>query len=256
MKINFYLPVLCIILSSCFLTAADDNKPIRIMPLGDSITAGYTDNAAWHHPFEFGYRSGLYKLLKKAEVNFVFVGKSPEPFNNFSGDPSHGGTVSPSLDLRTLGMDGHRGYGGWGINPLQQNIAQWIAEDKPDIILLMCGINGTNKQSPAQLEALVQTAFTADKEVKIIVAQITPMKNFNPLLIAFNKYIIDTLVPKYKDKGFAISTVNMYPHFLTDPNDFKSIDVNRLSNKINHPTNELYDKMAATWFEGVQEILD
>ncbi|HVJ46116.1 MAG TPA: thrombospondin type 3 repeat-containing protein, partial [Luteolibacter sp.] len=38
--------------------------PLRIMPVGDSITAGYTDNPTWNEPFNFGYRSGLYTRLK------------------------------------------------------------------------------------------------------------------------------------------------------------------------------------------------
>ena len=50
------------------------------MPLGDSITAGYTDNPDWAHPFEFGYRSGLHKRMTAAGQDFVFVGESPEPF--------------------------------------------------------------------------------------------------------------------------------------------------------------------------------
>ena len=40
--------------------------PIRIQCVGDSITAGYTDNPTWNVPFEFGYRSGLYTRLTDA----------------------------------------------------------------------------------------------------------------------------------------------------------------------------------------------
>lgn len=97
-----------------------EGKPLRIMPLGDSITAGYTDNPKWAHPFEFGYRSGLYRRLKKAGLDFVFVGDSQEPFDRKYGDPTHGGAVSPKLDLRALKQHGHRGYGGWRIDQIQK----------------------------------------------------------------------------------------------------------------------------------------
>ena len=41
-------------------------KPLRILCVGDSITAGYTDNPKWDVPFEFGYRQGLFERLQKA----------------------------------------------------------------------------------------------------------------------------------------------------------------------------------------------
>ena len=223
--------------------AQQQSEPLRIMPLGDSITAGYTDNSTWAHPFEFGYRSSLYKELKKENINFVLVGESKEPLNNKFGDPTHGGKVLPKLDLRKLGQDGHRGYGGWGIGAIQKNISEWLKIDRPDIILLMIGINGINPKSPQQLEGLIKTIFASDKNVKLIVAQITPYGKFNQNLYDYNTYIREKLVPKYAELNFNISTVDQYKHFLTKPNDPKSIDKQRLSNLYNHPANPQYDQM-------------
>jgi hypothetical protein len=76
-------------------TTAD--APLRIMCLGDSITAGYTNNPTWNVPFMFGYRSGLYTHFPNAAYNFLFVGGSAEPWNNAFGDPSRGGTYKPAL---------------------------------------------------------------------------------------------------------------------------------------------------------------
>jgi lysophospholipase L1-like esterase len=225
------------------------------MPLGDSITAGYTDNPKWDHSFEFGYRSGLYRRLDNAGVEFIFAGQSEEPFNNMYGDPTHGGAVSPSFDLREVGQDGHRGYGGWSINAIQKNVAGWIEQDRPDIILLLIGINGINAGSSKQLDVLVKTIFEADEKVKLVVAQITPLSKFNQDLFDYNRYISKTLVPVYMEQGYSISTVDLYKHFLINPNDPKSIDPERLSNKINHPTNAIYDKMSQSWFEGIMMLI-
>jgi len=98
--------------------------PLRIMPLGDSITAGYTDDPVWDVPFEFGYRSGLYVRLRDGGYNFQFVGKSPEPWDGRWGVPGN----TPFPDLRALGQDKHRGYGSWGIHSIQdqENVAGWI----------------------------------------------------------------------------------------------------------------------------------
>ena len=236
-------------------TQTNNKKPLRIMPLGDSITAGYTDNSKWDHPFEFGYRSGLYKELKKENINFVFVGESPEPLNNKFGDPTHGGKVLPKLDLRKVGQDGHRGYGGWGIGSIQQKINLWIQKDKPDIILMMIGINGINPKSTEQLESLIKTIFAADQNLHLIVAQITPYAKFNQTLYDYNTYIREKLVPKYKSLSYNISTVDQYKHFLSDPQDPKSIDKQRLSNFYNHPANKQYDEMAKTWCKGIKAVL-
>lgn len=248
-----------LIFSAFFLSgnvfAQNESKALRIMPLGDSITAGYTDNSKWEHPFEFGYRSGLFKRMKKAEIDFVFVGESKEPLNNKFGDPTHGGKVLPKLDLRNVGQDGHRGYGGWGIGAIQQNIAEWMKKDQPDIILLMLGINGINPNSPQQLKSLVETIFKTDSKVHVIIAQITPYGKFNQTLFNYNTFIREKLVPELKTQKFKISTVDQYKHFLTDPKDPKSIDAKRLSNGFNHPGNKEYDQMAETWFKGIKAVL-
>ena len=238
--------------------------PLRIMPLGDSITAGYTDNppsggtGGWTVPFEFGYRKQLYQLLHNAAYDFVFVGASPEPWVSNYGDPTHGGTVSPTFDLRPIGQDGHRGYGGYRIPPITNAVAGFINTDNPDIILLLLGINGIDSGSPAEMDLLVETIFNAKPAVKLIIAQITPKSSSyttdNASIRSFNAYIAATLVPKYLGQGRSISMVNQYVNFLTNPGDLTSINNSLFSNGINHPTNAVYDIMAGTWFSGIQAI--
>ena len=133
--------------SGCVGSVSEPDGPVRIMCLGDSITAGYTDNPDWNVPFEFGYRSGLYSLLAAAGHDIQFVGESPEPWDGRFGLP----TNTPKLDLRGMGQDKHRGYGGASIEDLSQEVEGYIESDKPDVILLMIGINGVDANSPTQL---------------------------------------------------------------------------------------------------------
>lgn len=233
------------------LLQAAEKSPLRIMPLGDSITAGYTDNPKWQHPFNFGYRSGLYTLLTEAGYKFQFVGESPEPWDGKWRVPSN----KPSTDLRRFKMDKHRGYGGWSIGHIQRSIEKWLKKDRPDIILLMIGINGMNENSPKQLDFLVKTIFETDKDVNLIVAQITPLARFSQSLFDYNTYIKDIIVPSYAKEGRTIRTVDLYSLFLSDKRDPKSIDATRLSNRINHPTSKLYDKMAESWFKELKKLL-
>jgi len=193
----------------------------------------------------------LYVRLRDGGYNFQFVGKSPEPWDGRWGMPDN----APSPDLRALGQDKHRGYGSWGIHLIQdlEKVAGWIEVDRPDVILLLIGINGIHKNSPQQLDAMVDTIFTASPGVHLIVAQITPYGVYNQNLHDYNVHIRDTLVPTKAAEGFKISTVDLYSLFLTDPSDPTSIGTGLHSNPPhnNHPTRALYDKMAESWFKAL-----
>ena len=218
--------------------------PIRIECVGDSITAGYTDNPTWHVPFEFGYRSGLYTRLTNAGIPFQFVGASPEPWNGAFGVP----TNTPSPDLRTVGQDHHRGYGGWGTSSVLSNIGGWLAADNPDVILLMIGINdGGSVAARTTLSNIVQTIVNTKPNAGVIVAQITPTASFSQTIVDYNSYIRNTLVPSYQARGKHVSTVNQYTNLLTNG----VIDPSLFSNGINHPNAVAYDRMAQTWYDGM-----
>lgn len=229
--------------------------PLRIMPLGDSITAGYTDNPKWSCPFDFGYRNRLCSLLREGGYDFVFVGDSPEPFNNKWGDPTHGGTVTPSPDLRQIGQNGHRGYGGASIPNVALHIDAYLAADNPDLILLMIGINGIGPESAVKIDGLVGQIFKAKPDVALLVAQITPRSSYNADLQKYNTYIRDTLVPRYQAQGRKIGTVDQYANFLIRSDDPTSIDRAKFSNGINHPNQAGYHLMADTWMAGIREFL-
>jgi lysophospholipase L1-like esterase len=224
------------------------NNSIRIMPLGDSITAGYTDNPKWQVPFEFGYRSSLFSYLDEAGCNFTFVGNSPEPWDGKWQVPKN----KSIPDLRIHGEDKHRGYGGKNIIDINKRVAQFIAEDKPDVILLLIGINGINSNSPQQLDKLVNEIYHSAPTVHLIVAQITPYVNYKQDLWDYNIYIQDILVPRYTDKNYSISTVDFYSLFLNNKDEPTSIAAGLHSNDINHPTAELYKQMAKLWFDELQ----
>ena len=229
-------------------------KTFRIMAVGDSITTGYTDNPAWTVPFAFGYRSELYTLLTHAGFDFQFVGGSPEPWNGLSGMP----TNTPSPDLRPLGQDNHRGYGGSGIAGISGGIVNWLNSDNPNVILLMIGINDIlpgptdpiNQKN--DLNNLVNTIVTTKPEADLVIAQITPVSYNSDSHVQYNTYIRNTLVPNYVSQGYKVSTVDQYSNFLTGTGD---VDPARFSNGINHPDAIGYRRMAETWFGGIVALV-
>jgi lysophospholipase L1-like esterase len=226
---------------------------VRIQCVGDSITAGYTDNSAWNVPFEFGYRSGLYTRLTTAGYSFQFVGTSPEPWDGQWGVPKYVGTPN----LRTVNQDNHRGYGGRGTSYVSSNISGWLAADNPDVVLLMIGINdigqdtsGNPTTAESNLNSIVQTIVTARPNAYVIVAQTTGYATYTDSIVQYNNYIKNTMVPAFVAQGKHISTVDQYSNMLTNG----SINPALFSNGINHPGATAYGRMAQTWFDAIQAL--
>ena len=93
--------------------------PVRILPLGDSLTDGFTGT-----PVQGGYRNRLYSLLNGAGYQVDFVG-----------------TFSDSSNP-TLPDANHQGLGGARVDHIQANIGGWLNQvEDPDVILLLIGTN-------------------------------------------------------------------------------------------------------------------
>jgi lysophospholipase L1-like esterase len=235
------------------IASAWADEPIHIMPLGDSITAGYTDNPTWNVPFGFGYRSGLYTRLTNANYPFQYVGASQEPWNGVFGVPKS--VVGP--DLRTVHQDFHRGYGGKDAAYLSANIGDWLASDTPDVVLLMIGINSIGQGSSGNpvaaensLNSLVQSIVIQRPTARVVVAQITPYASYTDSIVQYNNYIRNTLIPHYAALGKNVTTVDQYANFGSGT----SVNSSLYSNGINHPNATGYDKMAQTWYDGIQSL--
>lgn len=218
--------------------------PLRIMPMGDSITVGGT-NAGYAEPYWYGYRSGLYTLLKGAGYNFLFVGQSTQL-------PSHQpASTVPPVYLDALGQNNHNGLGGETVTWLNNNILTWLANDDPDVILLKVGTNAWNTSG---LDTLVNTITTTKPDLHLIIAQIIPTYAYNVGTVNYNTYIRNTLVPKYQGLGKKVTLVDQYAPFLTNPANLASINTSLFSNGINHPTNIGYNSIAQVWFDGIKAL--
>jgi lysophospholipase L1-like esterase len=232
------------------VVAQDLTAPLRIMPMGDSITVGYT-NADWTGgAFEFGYRSGLYTLLSNAGYSFRFVGNSTEPWtfrDPLTTDPAW----PPALNLAAIGQDGNNGYAGKTASFLNTGISSWLASQDPNIILLKIG---TNSQDQPGLQTLVNTITTTKPDCHLIIAQIMPKYTYQQGIVDYNTWIRDTLVPAQQALGRKVTVVDQYAPFLSNPTDLTSIDQALFSNEINHPSNPGYDKMAQVWFDAIEAL--
>jgi hypothetical protein len=231
-------------------TSGGGDPALRIMPIGDSITVGYTNSDWSGGAWEYGYRSGLYTLLSGADYDFVFVGSSTEP-ESFRDPETTDPAWPPAIDLVGLGQAAHNGYQGQNATFVNANILTWLAADNPDIILLMIG---TVSQDQSGLDTLVNTITTTKPDAQLIIAEIIPKYTYQQAVVDYNSYIRNTLVPYYQSLGRNVTLVDQYAPFLTDPGDLTTIDQSLFSNGINHPDNDGYNKMARVWFDGIQAL--
>jgi lysophospholipase L1-like esterase len=127
-------------------------EPVRILPMGASITYGY----------EYGsYRAPLWDLLTADGHAIDFVGSQ-------SDGPS---------DLPDREHEGHRG---WRIAQIEERAAAWVEEHGPDIVLLHVGTNdliqgATVQEAAGDMDTLLDTLTSAAPDMTVIVSTLIPL---------------------------------------------------------------------------------
>src|SRR4030042_3181750 len=75
MNIRYILHILTVFLFQLFVVSAGNcQNPIKIMPIGNSITQGWTDGSITDENQLIGYRYNLKQLLQAADYITDFVG--------------------------------------------------------------------------------------------------------------------------------------------------------------------------------------
>jgi lysophospholipase L1-like esterase len=136
---------------------AATEPPLRIMPVGDSITMGIGSETM------SSYRIDLQNRLARAGVDVDFVGSQ-----------RHGAPASADLD--------HEGHSGWTVAKIAANIDGWLATYHPDAVLLMIGTNDLRTPegtvgATARLSALIDQIKTNAPTTEIFVAKVTGTKS-------------------------------------------------------------------------------
>lgn len=142
-----------VVMLSLLFTArhASAQTPVRIMCMGDSITAGGAAFSNWRYP--------LWTKLHAAGCVFVFVGSKQ--------------SASPAGPLA------HEGYGGKTVEYLATFAADRFASYRPDILLLHAGHNHTVEQNPipsilAATEKIITDFRHVNPQGTILLAQVIP----------------------------------------------------------------------------------
>ncbi|MGC9539538.1 SGNH/GDSL hydrolase family protein [Streptomyces sp. UG1] len=198
----------------------ESNGGVRIMPLGDSLTDGYTS-------YPGGYRVKLWQLLAAAGHKVDFVG-------SMANGPA------------ALGDHDHEGHTGWRIDQLDANIDTWLGRSDPRTVLLLIGTNDLNQNhdiadAPRRLSGLIDRIRAVKPRSVLFVATVPPQSDasLEARVKAYNAAIASLVARKGPD----VHLVKMYDALSTAD----------LADGI-HPTKAGCEKMATVWFRALRSV--
>lgn len=176
-------------------------RPTRVLPVGDSITAGALGGPNSGEFYRGGYRYYLERFLEGSEDGpggFRFTGSINEP------DQSSWGTIASFAGqwfagARPLNHPLHSGYSGHSIEQITALVDDGtIPVQGSDLLLLQIGTNNVqynnpNPATPTEIaawksayEALLAAILAKSPDVKVAMAKIPPVTNGQSSVLAAN----------------------------------------------------------------------
>ena len=254
---QLYVGFRCILLSLAMLgisyQAYADLDLGNIWTLGDSITYGASDLG--------GYRDPLYASLTGKGYTFQFVGTRSDNTTarlSSAGQQYHDGWSAYGIaDFSFVdNTGGTRNYSG-----LYDQVTGWYnsLSQKPDMTLLMIGINDLNQEydeagAPARLDALMTRLIDLNPDMEILVStlpdadsdnpyrHVTPNNDLNTTIVDYNTAMAG-IVATRQANGEHITLVDMY----------SGLTQSDLSDGL-HPNATGYDKMADVWSNAIETV--
>ncbi|MET3422158.1 lysophospholipase L1-like esterase [Actinoplanes tereljensis] len=197
---------------------ADAARPLRVMPLGDSITFGVGS------PSYDGYRTALRRWLAADGVQVDYVGSM------------RSGT-GPDRD--------NEGHKGWTVAQLAEQVDGWLAIYRPDVILLHIGTNDMVRRVPdaaGQLDRLLDRIAADAPQAEVFVARIVGIADDREVGSRVRR------TAAYNDAVTEIVASKGVRFHLVDQSDVRGADMwNR-----EHPNDFGYHKMAWNWYRAMR----
>lgn len=204
-----------------------------VMPVGDSITAGYSSDLT----VDAGWRAPLCKSLAEAGYSFQFVGVT---------------NVNPGRSLPTAPLDQTWHCGGTAESyrtlAVRDNMGAWLKTlagkgQTPAVILMMTGTNDINENnapsSVGNVASIIDTVHSQAPRCRLLLAKIVPVFSpDNAWVAAYNAGLVD-LVARKRAAGCNVALVDLNTHF-----PFAS----GMTPDTVHPNAVGYDWLARQWF--------
>ena len=223
-------------------------ETVNIMPLGDSITEGISESENSSAQNQGGYRAPLWESISQLNINPDFVGSLTHGPQDFDRD--HNGYSGERINY--LAGDDWSSRGG---NP--GGLTASLAEEQPDIILLMAGTNNVTANQSVNKMAndlgnLINRITTLSPDTTLLVSSIPPIREDSSrfsdsaeLATDFNA-AIPGVVDTWSSQGRNVAYVDMTS--LTEDD----ISLPEVDNGL-HPTDEGYEKIAQFWLDAINE---
>jgi hypothetical protein len=210
-------------------------SPVRIMPLGDSITYddSYADVDNPRSPgLRHAYRNYLWYKLTNAGYSV-----------NFVGSRNAGADIVPPFD------PDNEGYPGYTSNQIADIVYNKLVLAKPDIVLLYIGANDWS-ENVSGVDRILNEIDRYEKNytlhVKVILARIVNRRAYYKWMTNFNKNL-QVLADRRVSNGDDIEVVDMeYGAGINYPDDFQDPT---------HPDNVGYAKIASAWFKVLKPFM-
>jgi lysophospholipase L1-like esterase len=215
---------------------AKEGPPVRIMPLGDSIT--YDNRRKDMRPtgVRIAYRRTLHDLLKSAGYAFDFVG-SENAGERYLGTEMDDNAGFPGITDEQLAVLIKTGYS--EKTSTQLTPGPYLETHPADIILLHIGTNGV-EESADGVEQILDNIRACDPDVYIIVARIINRYPYHDVTTTFNDNV-EAMVKARDDSRIV----------MVDMENGAGIDYYTDMDDDLHPNYLGYDKMAAVWFKAL-----
>lgn len=206
--------------------ATTNEAPVRIMPLGDSLTSGMS-NA----PVKGAYRNQLHTLLSQAGYHVDFIGT----FTDVDNPPLPDGD--------------HQGLGSARIDQLSSNLPAWLeATEDPDVVLLLIGTNDfwqnyDTAGAEGRLESLIVEIAFRQPTARILLSTLPPRRDNAALeaaQVAFNKSM-PGIVARQSALGRQVGLVDMHAALGAADLNIDGVHLNATG----------YNRMAELWYRAI-----
>jgi lysophospholipase L1-like esterase len=204
--------------------------PVRIMPIGNSITQAYAGRNSYRRP--------LWHRLTGAGYSVNFVGSQR---SNHNGLPA-----KPDFDLD------HEGHWGWRADQLLASMGTWASTYRPNIVLMHAGSNdmfqGQDVTSTInELSQLIDRIRAANPYVKILLAKLIPPTEWNGRLTRINALnnAIPGLVSRKHTTQSPVVLVDQTVGFNASTDTYDGVHPNEVGER----------KMADRWYEALVRLL-
>ncbi|MCT7985655.1 GDSL-type esterase/lipase family protein, partial [Laspinema sp. A4] len=229
------------------LFTTSDEVPFKILPLGDSNTRGFPNQASIG-----GYRTRLWQRLVGGNgFNIDFVGQAKSGPENIDRD--HEGRGGFTIDEL---IENSKNFSGFNqpTAPLYTTIEHTLNYAQPDAVLLMAGTNDILQNKPVNtaltdLGILVDKIVTAMPDTQVLVSSIIPHTSTNvnrqQRTTEFSQQVEEIVVAPRANTNPNIRFVDMFNlPFVSGDYDNDGI----------HLTASGYDKLADKWYSEIRML--